>query len=153
MSIPRSLRLTFNVKKKGIELERMRVVNMRSPVTDTTHNISMDSIGCRVEVINKQGDILYSRRCQPFVESFREAYTGDPNEPFEISTQKIERETLSIVVPIVENAHQVVLREICASKKDKTKKSAGRSKPIVNDICVVDLDKNHEQGDLYNGHK
>ena len=133
---PKSLRLTFSLKQDSISLERVRQVGMRSPAPDSIHRISSECVGCRVEVLNRRGDVLYSRRCQPFAPPFREVYTGDPAEPFGLSRKRAEREIISIVVPAIPGSHQVVLREASVQKGGSKKIDKLNHK----DACVVDLD-------------
>ena len=105
---PGAIRLTFTNDDGELELVDARRLSVRVPAGEQTPTDGNDDrIGGWVEVQSAEGDVLYRRRMRPVAE---DAEVSDGGGSFRRVPHRASR-LVSVLVPDLEGARQVVLRE------------------------------------------
>jgi hypothetical protein len=127
---PRAIRLTFTSDEGDLKLVNARRLSMQAPPGDRTDTDERDDrVGGWVEVQGSNGNVLYRRRMRPPAE---DAEVSDGAGTLRRAPTRVSR-LVSVLVPDVEGARRVVLRE-------RRPKGEQREKPDVVDHASVSLE-------------
>jgi hypothetical protein len=109
-----TLRLTFSYEGARLDLESRQEVEMTPLASDTDVEEGGEAgrraeIGVRLDVVDREGRVLYRRVSRHLIPESIELPTGDPERPIARQSIQQDRGTFDVVVPVLEGASDIVL--------------------------------------------